>query len=47
MKYVSTKTYKDLGPVAYRQWRADSHCNKIHGYSLSFNFEFISLKQKA
>lgn len=40
MKYVSTKTYKDLGPVAYRQWRADSHCNKIHGYSLSFHFEF-------
>ena len=40
MRYVSTKTYKDLGPVAYRQWRADSHCNKLHGYSLSFHFEF-------
>ncbi len=40
MKFVSTKTYKDLGPVAYRQWRADSHCNLIHGYSLSFHFEF-------
>ncbi len=39
-KYVSTKEYKDLGPVAYRQWRADSHCNKIHGYALSFKFEF-------
>ena len=40
MKYISTKTYSDLGPVAYRQWRADSHCNLIHGYSLSFHFEF-------
>lgn len=41
-KYFSTKTYKQLGPVAYRQWRADSHCNKIHGYAMSFHFEFES-----
>jgi len=40
MMYYSTKLYQDLGPVAYRQWRADSHCNKLHGYSLSFNFTF-------
>ena len=40
MKYISTKTYKQIGPVAYRQWRADSHCNLIHGYALSFHFEF-------
>ena len=40
--YISTKTYKHLGPVAYRQWRADSHCNLIHGYALSFHFEFES-----
>jgi len=40
MPYRSTKTYPDLGPVAYRQWRADSHCNLIHGYSLSFKFTF-------
>ena len=39
-KYKSTKTYKHLGPVAYRQWRADSHCNLIHGYALTFHFEF-------
>jgi hypothetical protein len=39
-KYISTKTYKQLGPVAYRQWRADSHCNLIHGYAMSFHFEF-------
>lgn len=41
-KYVSTKTYKHLGPVAYRQWRAESHCNLIHGYALSFHFEFTA-----
>ncbi len=39
-KYISTKTYNQLGPVAYRQWRADSHCNLIHGYALSFHLEF-------
>ena len=41
-KYVSTKTYNQGFPVAYRQWRADSHCNIIHGYALSFHFEFES-----
>jgi 6-pyruvoyltetrahydropterin/6-carboxytetrahydropterin synthase len=39
-KYISTKTYNQIGPVAYRQWRADSHCSRIHGYALSFHFEF-------
>lgn len=39
-KYTSTKEYKEIGPVAYRQWRADSHCNLVHGYALSFKFEF-------
>lgn len=39
-KYFSTKTYNQIGPVSYRQWRADSHCNLIHGYALSFHFEF-------
>jgi 6-pyruvoyltetrahydropterin/6-carboxytetrahydropterin synthase len=42
MSYISTKTYKQIAPVAYRQWRADSHCNKIHGYALSFHFEFTA-----
>ena len=41
-KYISTKTYTHLGPVAYRQWRAESHCNLVHGYALSFHFEFES-----
>ena len=42
MKYVSTKEYRHLGPVAYRQHRAESHCNRLHGYALSFRFEFES-----
>ena len=39
-KFIRTKTYNQIGPVAYRQWRADSHCNLIHGYALSFHLEF-------
>ena len=41
-KFISTKTYTQLGPIAYRQWKADSRCNLIHGYALSFYFEFES-----
>lgn len=40
MKYISTKEYPEIGPVAYRQWRAESHCNLIHGYAMSFRFWF-------
>jgi 6-pyruvoyltetrahydropterin/6-carboxytetrahydropterin synthase len=39
-KYVSTKEYHNAFPVAYRQWRADSHCNLIHGYAFSMKFYF-------
>ena len=39
-KYTSTKEYVDAFPCAYRQWRADSHCNLIHGYAFSFKFFF-------
>ena len=39
-KYTSTKEYVDAFPCAYRQWRADSHCNKIQGYSFSMKFYF-------
>lgn len=40
--FVSTKTY---GPergfsVTYRQWKAESHCNHLHGYALGFQFVF-------
>lgn len=40
----STKTYgHDLGfSVAFRQWRAESHCRLLHGYSLAFRFEFAA-----
>lgn len=41
-KYVSTKSYRQIAPCAYRQWRSDSHCNVIHGYAFSFHFEFES-----
>ena len=41
-KYTSTKTYSEIAPCAYRQWRAESHCNDIHGYAFSFHFEFES-----
>lgn len=42
MTYVSTKTYgHEIGlSCAFRQWRAESHCNKIHGYALAVRFEF-------
>jgi 6-pyruvoyltetrahydropterin/6-carboxytetrahydropterin synthase len=42
--YVSTKRYgHEAGfSIAYRQYKADSHCKYIHGYSLAFEFEFES-----
>lgn len=45
MKYQSTKTYgHELGlSCCFRQWRADSHCNKLHGYALSFKVTFEAL----
>ena len=39
-KYTSTKEYVDAFPVAYRQHKADSHCNLIHGYAFSMKFWF-------
>ena len=39
-KYTSTKEWHDAFPCAYRQWRADSHCNQIHGYSFSIRVFF-------
>ena len=39
-KYVSTKEWIDAFPVAYRQWRADSHCEHVHGYALSIKVFF-------
>ena len=39
-QYVSTKEYVQAFPCAYRQWRADSHCNLIHGYAFTMKFYF-------
>jgi 6-pyruvoyltetrahydropterin/6-carboxytetrahydropterin synthase len=42
MKYRVIKTYGNERGLscAFRQWRADSHCRLIHGYSLGFRFTF-------
>lgn len=42
MKYSSTKTYGHERGLScnFRQWRADSHCRWLHGYSLSIHLEF-------
>ena len=42
MTYFSTKTYgHDIGiSCAFRQWKAESHCHYVHGYSLAFKFIF-------
>jgi 6-pyruvoyltetrahydropterin/6-carboxytetrahydropterin synthase len=40
--YQSTKTYVHAQGLscAFRQWRADSHCSFIHGYSLEVKLTF-------
>lgn len=40
--YGCSKTYgHDRGlSCAFRQWRAPSHCSKLHGYALAFEFHF-------
>jgi 6-pyruvoyltetrahydropterin/6-carboxytetrahydropterin synthase len=40
--YGSTKSYIATTSTAFRQWIADSHCNKEHGYSLTFEATFES-----
>ncbi len=42
--YQSTKYYgfEQGFSVAYRQWRADTHCRFIHGYALAFKLTFES-----
>lgn len=44
MAFCSTKTYgAERGlSCALRQWRAESHCNLIHGYALGFRFTFAA-----
>lgn len=40
--YQTIKTYgHEVGLSAcFRQWRADSHCNKLHGYALAVKLTF-------
>jgi len=42
MTYRVTKTYGNERGLscAFRQWRAESHCRLIHGYSLGFKLVF-------
>ena len=46
LKFESGKTYSHSTghSCAFRQWRADSHCNLIHGYALQFELTFGSKK---
>ena len=39
-KYTSTKEWVNAFPCAYRQWRADSHCNQNHGYAFTIKVYF-------
>lgn len=40
--YLSTKEYgHNIGlSCCFRQWRAESHCNHLHGYSIAVKFTF-------
>ena len=40
--YSSTKTYPEAFSTIFRQWRANSHCARLHGYALSLSFTFSS-----
>ena len=40
-KMISTKKFIGF-PCTHRQWRAESHCRFVHGYSREFYFEFES-----
>jgi 6-pyruvoyltetrahydropterin/6-carboxytetrahydropterin synthase len=40
-KYTSTKRFIGY-PCTHRQWKADSHCKFVHGYSREFYFEFAA-----
>ena len=37
--YTSTKRFIGY-PCTHRQWKAESHCKFVHGYSREFYFEF-------
>lgn len=37
--FKSTKIFTGF-PCTHRQWKAESHCRYVHGYSREFHFEF-------
>jgi 6-pyruvoyltetrahydropterin/6-carboxytetrahydropterin synthase len=37
--FTSTKRFSGF-PCTHRQWKAESHCRFVHGYSREFYFEF-------
>lgn len=39
--FKSTKRFTGF-PCTHRQWRAESHCRYVHGYSREFYFEFAA-----
>lgn len=39
--FRSTKRFTGF-PCTHRQWRAESHCRFVHGYSREFYFEFAA-----
>ncbi len=39
--FISTKSFQGF-PCTHRQWKAESHCRFIHGYSRQFKFEFAA-----
>lgn len=39
--FKSTKRFTGF-PCTHRQWRAESHCKFVHGYSREFFFEFAA-----
>ena len=39
-EFTSTKKFTGF-PCTHRQWRAESHCRYVHGYSREFYFEFM------
>jgi 6-pyruvoyltetrahydropterin/6-carboxytetrahydropterin synthase len=42
VRYYSTKTYGNEQGLSccFRQWKADSHCSKLHGYAIGVRFTF-------
>ena len=40
--FQAIKTWEHVTSCCFRQWRADSHCNQLHGYGLTISLTFES-----